>query len=75
MSSKMKITWISDSSGITSCHKNGPGMLKDTYLGHIFFKDGQWYSKLKGEDADRGPHRNMFTARRDVEVAVEGEPV
>jgi hypothetical protein len=75
MSDKMKINWVSDSSGQNSCHRNGPGRLTETYLGHIVYKDEQWWSKLKDEEALRGPHKNMFMARRDVELAVKGEPV
>lgn len=75
LTGKLKIVWMSDSSGIPSCHRNGPGMMKDTYLGHIVFRDGQWYSKLKDEEAERGPHRSMLAAKRDVEIAVGGEPV
>lgn len=75
MSAKLKIVWVSDSSGTLSCHVNGPGKLKETYLGHVLYKDEQWFSKVKGEEELRGPHKSMFFAKRDVEKAVDGEPV
>jgi hypothetical protein len=75
MSDKIKVNWVSDSSGVNSCHRNGPGKLKETYLGHIVFVDGKWFSKLKDEQGLRGPHRNMFMAKRDIEIAVNGEQV
>lgn len=74
MADKIKINWVSDSSGLTSCHLNNGGKPKDTYVGHIFMRDNQWWSKHK-DGSEHGPHKNYFAAKLDVERSVNGEPV
>lgn len=74
-SGKIKITWSSDSSGVASCHLNDGKMTRaESYVGHVFLKGNEWWSKHK-DGTEHGPHRSMMGARLDVERSVNGEPV
>lgn len=70
---KTKINWMEDAYGKQSCHLNTSGMAKDTYVGHIFHRDGHWWSYLK--DGTETKHPSMKLARKHVQDSVNGEPI
>jgi hypothetical protein len=75
MSAKTKITWQSDSCGVDSIHVNGPGMAKDTYLGHVTRIDGEWYFKQKDVEKPHGPYNSLHDVRQAALRIVNGEYV
>ena len=73
--SKIKINWMEDAYGKQSCHLNEGGLMaKDSYVGHVFFRNDKWCSVLKDCDTIT-EHRTLELAKRRVQDSVNGEPV
>jgi hypothetical protein len=73
--SKTKINWMEDAYGKQSCHLNDGGLMaKDSYIGHVVFRDGKWCAVLKGSD-ELIPCNNLAAAKAYVQDSVGGEPV
>lgn len=69
---KKIVFWMSNAYGTTSCHLNAPNLsYAESRLGHIYQKDGEWFSVINDELA--GPHKSYLAAKRHVEAAVGGQ--
>jgi hypothetical protein len=73
----IRICWIEDSSGTHSCHRNGGGSFRESYVGHLVFvtADRTWIAILSGSSDRGGPFRSFQVAQKFVEDSVGGRPV
>lgn len=72
MSNKIEYTWMQDSFGVMSMHKNIPNMkAKDSLIGTIRAKyledETEYYYELAGSDKLVGPFENMYAAIKKLE--------
>jgi len=62
----LEITWMVDSCGVESAHRNGPNMTKDqSYLGHLVRSPDKqgWLAKIQGLEEPLGPFESYTRAR------------
>ncbi len=71
----IKIHWWIDHYGVDSCHRNDGGSFTESYLGRVFQRDGKIYIEVKATGKEEGPFENRLKARRQLEIAVGGEPL
>lgn len=61
---KPDVTWISDSSGINSCHINGTNLsFDDSLIGRLMFVGGEWKARLKDGTELPGEFASLYHAR------------
>ena len=68
------LTWMDDSSGLRSVHRNGKGLnAADSYLGRLVEKDGAWGYELKGgEYVKVGSYANAHKALEVAAISKNG---
>lgn len=78
---RVHVNWLDDSSGVLhTCHINGPGDRKSTYVGEVCCvfdekaKKHKWFSKLKGQQGST-EHCCFNDAKSFVESSVGGRTV
>jgi hypothetical protein len=74
--SKLVVCFNEDSFGKVTVHKNEMGLLlKESYLGHITYKEGKWWFILKGEEKEYGPYESPGKARKGIKNALGAEEI
>lgn len=72
---KIKIHWWIDQYGVDSVHRNSGGSFSESVLGTVFQRDGKIYYEVRATGKEEGPFENRQKARKELELAVGGEPL